>query len=323
MRPDLPPDLRAALAAEPDGDDLAAVWDALGDGPPAADTAAAWANLRPRLDRPAPPHTREGGVVGERAAPDRPAARPARRARWAAGVLAGVALAAVVWLAVPATYEAAPGETATVALPDGSEAVLNSGTALEWSRWPVGARRVALAGEAFFEVVPGEAPFVVQTADANVTVLGTAFNVRAWPAEGETAVAVAEGRVRVAPAGAEAVVLGAGEGASAGAGGAVPAAVDAERAAGWRTGALTFEDRPLADVLAEVARRYDTAIAPGPGAPLGVRVSAHYGQRPALEALLGDLGAAAGVRFEAHGAGYQALPARGARPAPPAPTARP
>ena len=40
---------------------------------------------------------------------------------------------------------------------------------------------VRLTGEAYFDVVEEDAPFVVETFNAEVRVLGTRFNVRAWP----------------------------------------------------------------------------------------------------------------------------------------------
>ena len=328
MRPDLPRPLREALAAEPDGDALAEVWHRLGEAAPpegAPGTDDAWAALRARVRTPEP----------GRRAPDRPARRPARavgrRRAWAAGTAALAAVVALAWWAVPVTHHAAAGETVVVRLPDGSEAVLNSGSRLRHGRWLGGGRRVALVGEAFFDVERDEAPFVVETYNARVRVLGTAFNVRAWAGEGETSVAVVEGRVRVE---GEAAVSGAG-----GAGGAVevvpgeravvglgvPAAepVDAKRAASWRKGGVAFEDRPLGAVLDEVERRYGVSIEAAPRAPLGVRVSAHYAERPALGALLGDLGAAAGARFTAEGDGYRVRAAERPRPARAAPAVGP
>ena len=294
---DLPPDERASLER---------IWRDLGDlATPAAPTDAAWHALRARIDPPSGP-----------GAADRPAIRPSRHAWRRRGmVLSGMtALAlAVLWFTVPVTHTAGPGETLAVALPDGSTAVLNSGAALRHSRRFGGTRAVSLHGEAYFDVVRGATPFVVATPDARVEVLGTAFNVRASD-PGETSVALVHGRVRVTAIEAPDVetVLDPGQ-AVVVANGAVaaPATADIARVSGWREGALAFDDRPLDSVLAEVGRRYGVAIESAPGTPLDARLSAYYAERPALDLLLGDLGAAAGVRFTPESGGYVVRPARG------------
>jgi ferric-dicitrate binding protein FerR (iron transport regulator) len=58
-------------------------------------------------------------------------------------------------------------------------------------------RRVRLVGEAFFEVEEHSTPFIVQTFNAEVTVLGTTFNVKAWPTslDPATTVTLESGRV--------------------------------------------------------------------------------------------------------------------------------
>ena len=309
MRSSLPPDLRAALDGEPDADALAEIWHALGEARPGPTAApdAAWHALRQRLAAPE--------ETPERASdrPPRPGSTGrSRRVRWPVAALAVAVVGVAAWAFLPVTHQASAGETAAVRLPDGSAAVLNSGAVLRYRRGFWSGRAVSLAGEAFFEVEPSEAPFTVTTYNAQVEVLGTAFNVRAWAEDAETSVALVRGRVRV-EAGGQAVVLAPGEAAVvAEALRAEPA--DVGREAAWRTGTLAFEDRPLGSVLDEVERRYAVAVEAAPGAPLGARVSAFYAERPALDVLLGDLGAAAGARFEPTPTGYRVRAA--SRPAP-------
>ena len=131
------------------------------------------------------------------------AATPGIR-RWVTG---GLAAAVVLLIAIgvivglqPRTISVPYGATQTLALSDGSTVELSGGSTLSHPRrWDAAERRVRLEGEAFFDVVAHEKPFVVETFNADVTVLGTQFNVRAWrndPAP-ETAVALASGRVAV------------------------------------------------------------------------------------------------------------------------------
>lgn len=306
MRSKLPSFLRDALDGEPDGDALAEVWQQLGDAPldgsDESQTDAAWAALRRRI---------------RRMPEDRPVARP-RRARWAVGALTVTALAAIVFLTLPVTHQAPPGMTEAVQLADGSVVTLNSGSELRHARIWLGDRSVVLDGEAYFDVEPGDDRFVVETHNAQVIVLGTAFNVRAWPSEAGTAVAVTEGHVRVEAAD-DSAALSAGESAIATGREVSETSVDAEQQASWRMGAISFTDRPLADVLAEVERRYDVTIRPLPSAPLDVRVSAHYVERPDLDELLSDLGAATGARFEGEGEGYRVRSGSSRRITPPTP----
>ena len=59
-------------------------------------------------------------------------------------------------------------------------------------------REVRLKGEAFFDVKHDERhPFVVQTGTVDVKVLGTSFNVKAYPGTGEVETSLVEGRVSV------------------------------------------------------------------------------------------------------------------------------
>ncbi|GAE20923.1 putative anti-sigma factor [Bacteroides pyogenes JCM 10003] len=78
------------------------------------------------------------------------------------------------------------GRTFHLALSDGTEIWLNGETTLHYpSRFTGGERRVELLeGEAFFQVAPDTSlPFVVKNKTTKTQVLGTVFNVRAYPGE--------------------------------------------------------------------------------------------------------------------------------------------
>lgn len=92
-------------------------------------------------------------------------------------------------------------ETKSVALPDETTIILNQNSRLAYSRqWEkADERRVEFSGEAFFEVKPdAQKPFRIETDQSQVEVLGTSFNLRAYPDEQYTEVAVTEGRVQLA-----------------------------------------------------------------------------------------------------------------------------
>lgn len=81
-------------------------------------------------------------------------------------------------------------------LPDGSIVWLNEYTSLSYKK-SFKERIVYLEGEAFFEVERMEEnPFIIHSGDAKTTVLGTSFNVRAYPDEDQVEVTVETGLVR-------------------------------------------------------------------------------------------------------------------------------
>lgn len=90
------------------------------------------------------------------------------------------------------------GETRKVVLPDSSTVLLNSGSILIYPKCFGHTRGVYLNGEAYFAVVhKQERPFTVRTADLEVNVLGTIFNISSY-ADGETSSATLEsGKVSV------------------------------------------------------------------------------------------------------------------------------
>ncbi|HVU54331.1 MAG TPA: FecR domain-containing protein [Puia sp.] len=84
-------------------------------------------------------------------------------------------------------------------LPDGSTVILNKNSRLDYAPSLAGAaREVYLSGEAFFDIVhaPGR-PFLVHTGKVTTRVLGTSFNIKAYPSERTIEITVAHGKVQV------------------------------------------------------------------------------------------------------------------------------
>ncbi|SHJ81189.1 FecR family protein [Tangfeifania diversioriginum] len=97
------------------------------------------------------------------------------------------------------------GMRSQVVLPDGSNLWLNAGSEVKYSiPFTRENREVELAGEAFFDVAKNEQlPFVVVAGDTEVEVLGTQFNVNAYPQTEQIQVALKEGKVKFRFAGDE------------------------------------------------------------------------------------------------------------------------
>ena len=84
-----------------------------------------------------------------------------------------------------------------IVLPDGSDLWLNAESKIRYSIPFIRKnRQIELSGEAFLHVVKNEkAPFVVNACNTKVKVLGTEFNVKAYPEDKQIAVALKEGSV--------------------------------------------------------------------------------------------------------------------------------
>lgn len=149
------------------------------------------------------------------------------------------------------------GEQRSIALRDGSIVTLNTRSELG-VRFDESARRVELmAGEAMFDVVRNsERPFVVESGDISLKVLGTRFSV--YRQSNSVRVAVVEGVVRAVSRQLpdEEILVSAGEGAIATPDGTIrrDTHIDLEKALAWTDRRLIFDDVRLADVVREFNR---------------------------------------------------------------------
>lgn len=91
------------------------------------------------------------------------------------------------------------GQKSTIQLPDGSMVILNSESTIQYpAEFNNTLRNITLRGEAFFDVSKNpDKPFVINSGEVKTTVLGTSFNISAYPNENQIAVSVASGKVKV------------------------------------------------------------------------------------------------------------------------------
>ena len=94
---------------------------------------------------------------------------------------------------------AAYGETKQIILPDKTEVWLNAGSSLKYpSEFNHKKRLVSLTGEAFFSVTKNHSkPYVVKTSNLKVKVLGTKFNLKAYPKEHQIVATLQEGKIEI------------------------------------------------------------------------------------------------------------------------------
>lgn len=91
------------------------------------------------------------------------------------------------------------GDKTSIILPDSSKVWLNSGSKITFSNnFKNGSRQLYLEGEGYFSVKKDiDNPFFVNTANLNVKVLGTEFNLKAYSDEEDVAVTLVSGSLQV------------------------------------------------------------------------------------------------------------------------------
>ncbi len=91
------------------------------------------------------------------------------------------------------------GSKSQVKLPDGSIVWLNAGSKLEYAKdFGKSTREVTLIGEGYFDVVKNkDVPFIINTQSIRIKVLGTVFNVKAYPEDKQTETSLIQGRIEV------------------------------------------------------------------------------------------------------------------------------
>jgi ferric-dicitrate binding protein FerR (iron transport regulator) len=164
------------------------------------------------------------------------------------------------------SFIAKPGDKQHIKLPDGSVVYLNAGSSMQY-RMPFegNARYITLSGEAFFEVTQNEhQPFVVRSGDMETTVLGTSFNIKAYPGEPGISIAVKTGKVSVATkaSGHDSppyIYLTSGQQAIYGRDTRLftLARMDTAAISGWKENRLVFEDASLEEICHTLGRQYN------------------------------------------------------------------
>jgi transmembrane sensor len=186
------------------------------------------------------------------------------RNRWmpwlaAAAVIAGLVFAAqLFWRSPQPEMLFADASPVELVLKDSSNVVLAAGSRMDVL---MNARRhVTLQGQAYFEVKRDEQrPFIVETGDVRVSVLGTAFTVIAYDTSIFVLVRVRSGLVRV-EGGKDSVELKAGEHARYHRSRHFLERVPAAPAEVWGLRILQFENATLHQVAEQLQRIYHVQI---------------------------------------------------------------
>lgn len=153
-------------------------------------------------------------------------------------------------------------------LQDGTKVWLNAGSSLRFpASFSGNERNVTLIGEAYFEVAKDKArPFLV-TVNAGsgtpmtVKVLGTHFNINAYPDEQQNRVTLLEGAVKVDCGAANALLAPGREAILNRISGKISvSSVDTEAATAWKNGYFLFENEKVESIMRQISRWYNVAI---------------------------------------------------------------
>ena len=162
------------------------------------------------------------------------------------------------------------GKKSMILLADGTKIWLNAGSQLAFPAvFSDEIRQVTLVGEAFFDVAKNpEKPFIVKTSDLSVQVLGTRFDISAYPEDKVIQTVLEEGKVYLKYLGKgilnreyaiemqpnQIVELDKASGTAS------RKMVDVSKYISWKDGLLEFEKVDLERALKQVERFYDIKI---------------------------------------------------------------
>lgn len=164
-----------------------------------------------------------------------------------------------------AEVEVKYGQTGHLVLFDGTEVWLNSGSKFKYpDRFNKDERSVFIEGEAFFKVTKNkDLPFKVKTGELEVEVLGTEFNVTAYPGESCQSIVLVEGKVKLnSMNGSSLGELTPGQRAVMTQG---KASIQIQKAdpyfyTSWKDGIVVFNDEKLRDIAKKLERWYNVEI---------------------------------------------------------------
>ncbi|RYJ36683.1 Anti-FecI sigma factor FecR [Flavobacterium anhuiense] len=178
------------------------------------------------------------------------------------------------------------GEHAQIKLSDGTKIWLNAGSVLKYPKEFKGdTREVYLSGEAFFDVAKDKKhPFIIHTNKMDTKVLGTSFNVQAYPDQTTQEVSVATGRVNVKSTVTEENVY------------VTPGQkvvfksqdnklqafkdIPVNTISLWRKNIMVFEETPLSEVVATINRNYNVSIEVKNKNLNALKISAYFKELP-------------------------------------------
>lgn len=151
---------------------------------------------------------------------------------------------------------------ASIVLNDGSKVWLNAASSLTYPvAFKAGERRVEITGEAYFEVAKDPSRrFIVKSEKATIEVLGTHFNVNAYPDENATKVSLLEGSIVVNNKTSKMMIRPGQQVESVNGILIINRSADMDQVMAWKNGAFNFSKADLPSVMRQLSRWYDVEI---------------------------------------------------------------
>jgi transmembrane sensor len=170
-----------------------------------------------------------------------------------------------------------------VVLSDGSLIFLNYESKLVCMQpFSDNERRVRFSGEGFFNVISNEKqPFVIETMDLEVRVVGTSFNVRTYEGSEDLSVDVISGMVEIKlkESDEEVLQLTAGDGLTYNkAMGKMVKQRSKPNVIAWKTGDIRFQDAPMSEVIQTIERVYRVPVRVNDSTILDEKLVASFSQ---------------------------------------------
>lgn len=154
------------------------------------------------------------------------------------------------------------GSRVSFNLPDGTTGMLNSGSHLSYSLPFSSNRQIKLDGEAWFEVIPDKKhPFEILAGSSTLEVLGTSFNVSAYPSEDYIEVVLNTGKMEfLCNASEDKIKIDPKEKLVFKNGKISKSVTDPEKYSAWTEGKLVFRGDPMDEVVRRIERWYNIEI---------------------------------------------------------------
>ncbi|RZM28196.1 MAG: DUF4974 domain-containing protein [Pedobacter sp.] len=154
------------------------------------------------------------------------------------------------------------GKQYQLTLPDGTEVWLNSKSSLTY---PVvfngNDRTVELSGEGYFEVARlVNKPFKVRSGNQEVQVLGTHFNIEAYPEDQKTVTTLVEGSVKVGTKASSIKIMPGQMAINLPSEKLRSAPANITDVLAWKNGLFSFNDDRIEDIMRKVARSYNMEV---------------------------------------------------------------
>lgn len=155
-------------------------------------------------------------------------------------------------------------ESKFILLEDSSRIWLNSSSSLEFpDQFDLAKREVFLTGEAYFDIKHAEkVPFIIHTGNVSTTVLGTAFNIKAYPGQKTITISVSRGKVKITRGDGWETILIKGQQLKLNEEQKeiTEKNIPAENIAAWQQGNIVFDDQELEDIISDMERIYNVSI---------------------------------------------------------------